>query len=584
LAYNCGMAWRVMRSRGSCLLVVCAVLGCGRGGADGGRERAPGAADDAAAHPGVPGKREELLRSDRIYRMHLQLDPAAMAALADQPRKYVAGALHFGEHRLERVAVRFKGHRTLRDWSGKPSFKIHVSRLVKGRRFMGLKQLILDNNVEDPTMLRSTLGNFAARELGVAAPRTGFVELRVNDELFGLYTLVEPPDKPFLGRHFEDATGPLYEGEYGCDLYAGDVVSMELDGGEDPDRRLIAALATAAAGPLDALFDADSGLIDAEDFLRFLSVSAVIGDFDGYRHAHNYRLYRDRGRGRWSFLPWGLDRVLKKEVDPFDHNSLLARKCIADRGCQLAYVKALHETSLRFEALGLEAKLDALERVVRKAAARDPRRPHDLGKRKRELEKTRRFIRDAPAALRARLGCWDGERELDRDGDGHGCQDCDDQNAAVHPGAREVCNGLDDDCSGLVDDAPACACERAEAEGQGFALCDLPMSWEQAARFCKARGEHLARIATREQSKALAKEAMKVDDTLWWIGLSDRAREGAMVWHDASEQSFTNWSNGEPDHHACGQDCGVLKKGGRWRDMHCGRRRPFICSDSGQSP
>src|SRR6185503_7624802 len=31
--------------------------------------------------------------------------------------------------------------------------------------------------------------------------------------------------------------------------------------------------------------------------------------------------------------------------------------------------------------------------------------------------------------------------------------DCDDANAAAHPGAIEVCDGFDDDCDGAVDDA-----------------------------------------------------------------------------------------------------------------------------------
>src|SRR5262249_9019669 len=30
--------------------------------------------------------------------------------------------------------------------------------------------------------------------------------------------------------------------------------------------------------------------------------------------------------------------------------------------------------------------------------------------------------------------------------------DCDDARADVHPGATEVCNGVDDDCNGLVDE------------------------------------------------------------------------------------------------------------------------------------
>lgn len=45
----------------------------------------------------------------------------------------------------------------------------------------------------------------------------------------------------------------------------------------------------------------------------------------------------------------------------------------------------------------------------------------------------------------------------DGDGDGYSvcAGDCNDANAARHPGAVEACNGIDDDCDGLVDDAVA---------------------------------------------------------------------------------------------------------------------------------
>ena len=73
---------------------------------------------------------------------------------------------------------------------------------------------------------------------------------------------------------------------------------------------------------------------------------------------------------------------------------------------------------------------------------------------------------------------------LDEDGDGWGgpqevclCEpiapyvtqggDCDDSHAGVNPGAPEACNGLDDDCDGLVDEPSAVGCVTAWLDGDG---------------------------------------------------------------------------------------------------------------------
>ncbi|MBI5500229.1 MAG: putative metal-binding motif-containing protein [Deltaproteobacteria bacterium] len=56
----------------------------------------------------------------------------------------------------------------------------------------------------------------------------------------------------------------------------------------------------------------------------------------------------------------------------------------------------------------------------------------------------------------------------DRDGDTYGDQsctgsDCNDTNLAIHPGASEVCNSLDDDCNGATDETYACVPGSAQA-------------------------------------------------------------------------------------------------------------------------
>jgi hypothetical protein len=76
---------------------------------------------------------------------------------------------------------------------------------------------------------------------------------------------------------------------------------------------------------------------------------------------------------------------------------------------------------------------------------------------------------------------------VDTDGDGYGApgnslcpagsaRDCDDADASIHPGAADLCDGLDNDCDGTVDAPVAAACAASPAtmnlrsEGGGFSV------------------------------------------------------------------------------------------------------------------
>jgi len=107
-------------------------------------------------------------------------------------------------------------------------------------------------------------------------------------------------------------------------------------------------------------------------------------------------------------------------------------------------------------------------------------------------------------------GDCDGADDYDVDGDGYvpdeyaglpteGVEgsgslpggDCDDSNADAHPDGTEVCNGVDDDCNGAVDDdatdAPAWV---IDADGDGFAgdtevrACDPPADFTATGGDC----------------------------------------------------------------------------------------------------
>jgi hypothetical protein len=64
---------------------------------------------------------------------------------------------------------------------------------------------------------------------------------------------------------------------------------------------------------------------------------------------------------------------------------------------------------------------------------------------------------------------------VDADGDGFTSdEDCDDSDAAIHPGADELCNDVDDDCDGAIDEDPVDGDTwYQDADGDGWGLQDV---------------------------------------------------------------------------------------------------------------
>ena len=526
-----------------------------------------------------PDASAAIFEPDTPLAIHIKLDDAARSSLERHRRRFTRATVTLLGQTLHEVGIRLKGHRTMQDLDEKPSFILSFDRFSPGRRLHGMRRLVVNAMDDDDTMLRETLGYEVFRRAGVPASRTRYATVKLDGDTEGLYLVVEPIDSVFLARHFDDPSGNLYEGEYGCDMYEQDIWGFDLDAGSDTSRADLKALVGHAATGVERLFQGPKAALNKEHVLAFLAVSAIVGDFDGYRHSHNYSLYHEPRSDKWTLIPWGIDRVFFKQLDIFDSGGLLAKLCFDDRACRLAYVQAVRKALDHFEAADLPAMATAIAARIDPIRLEDAQQRNAANRVARKRKELFNFLNSRADRVEKQLICLSGDKEIDADGDGHGCMDCAPEDPDIHPGAEEVCDEVDNDCTGLPDDATACACPSEEIEGATFHFCDLEMSWWDAAKYCESMGLHLARLDSKSQNRAVYDASQEVRGARWWIGMNDYQREGHMVWHDGSDVDFTRWKRKEPYDGYCGEDCAAFKKRGkgRWYDAHCGLRRPFIC-------
>jgi hypothetical protein len=160
----------------------------------------------------------------------------------------------------------------------------------------------------------------------------------------------------------------------------------------------------------------------------------------------------------------------------------------------------------------------------------------------------------------------------------------------------EICDGLDNDCNGLVDDANACltGCIGAALDGVGYMLCSGPSQqrgWNDAATACTAEGGmQLVRVDSAVEDAFLREVALRVGYRgAIWIGGGDQAQHGTWVWPDGTAfwmgltrgspapGRYVNWDVGQPNNATGNEHCVAKFSTDRWHDDDCLTKYSFAC-------
>jgi hypothetical protein len=185
--------------------------------------------------------------------------------------------------------------------------------------------------------------------------------------------------------------------------------------------------------------------------------------------------------------------------------------------------------------------------------------------------------------------------------------------------STERCDGIDNNCTGGVDEGSACPenCTGATRGGHTYLLCSFEKAsgattrartWTQAQMFCEMRMLDLAYVESAEEDAFILDwiKGAGLEDSVW-MGANDRdptlglTNEGTWVWGSANNavqfwkgdeegsavmNRYQNWAEGEPNNDG-NEDCGafVASFDYQWDDRACANTHDnFVCESTAPAP
>jgi hypothetical protein len=342
-----------------------------------------------------------------VVDIDLSLPQSSIDALNADPETYQDGTFSLtttgGTYGPLQVGIRLKGKAgSFRPLTGKSAFKVKFNHSVAGQRFLGLKKLTLNNMVQDPSMIHEALTYEAFRSAGVPAPRTGYANVHLNGDDYGLYLNLETLDEVALARWFS-STKHVYEGEYGEDVTTGGAGAFQVDEGSEADLSDLEALIDAVNNPSGDWSDNVSAVANLQEMTRMWAVEKYVGNWDGYAggvddpfHPNNYYL-QDENSGVFRLLPWGTDQTWDRRI-AFDGRGagLMFDRCLDDASCYAMYRDAVRDVRTLIIGLNLDGRAQTLAAQLAPWQATDPRREYSLGQIADGVRDTRAFLAVRP--------------------------------------------------------------------------------------------------------------------------------------------------------------------------------------------
>lgn len=245
---------------------------------------------------------------------------------------YVPATVTFNGTVFRHVGFRLKGNSTLtstwRSGSEKLPFRMNFDALedrfptIQDQTFFGFPNLNFTNSALDSSYLRAKVVGDLFRDAGVPSASTAFVQVYLDrgtgSRYFGVYTMVEVPDKPMLDTIFGSNNGNLYKpngtgGRWTIFIRDSFPNKTNADAEDWTDIEDAIGVLNASRQEPSVWRQRLEARFAVNPFLRWLALNTMLGNTDTYGglSAHNYWLYGSpRHRDRLFWIPWDHDLAM----------------------------------------------------------------------------------------------------------------------------------------------------------------------------------------------------------------------------------------------------------------------------------
>jgi spore coat protein CotH len=376
-----------------------------------------GCSQDASSLAGIPPAFDPNVFHDT----RLAMDPADWEALRRNFREnqYYPANIRIDGELVEQVGIRSRG--TGSRSGEKPGLRVDINRYVKGQEYHGYDSIVLDNVVQDASLLRERLALAVFEAMRIPTPRIAHTRLTVNDQFWGVYTLVEPVSKAFLLPRLGEDGGNLFEYRYlfewrfndrGPDARGYVPIPFEPKTHEDDldPSGLVAFIRAVSQTPEESFVRDISAYLDVEQLLAYVAVENAIAEHDGflgYAGMNNLYLYQYAGRRRFVFIPWDKDTSFQNPRWPLFHRTqenVLTRRLLADPGLRKVYTDAvLRAVSSFVNSRWLLPRMEAAYAQIRQAVMEDRNKPYSNAEFEQSIAGLRGIIEARESDVRAQL-------------------------------------------------------------------------------------------------------------------------------------------------------------------------------------